>query len=119
MNTEQPPQHYSGVTWHANKWIAKFRCKGRDLSIGHYEDQELAAWVADFARYMCFGLNPGYWHHNVARPNFPPCVRNDFPRAVILSKLLRLGAVQVDVLRARLSEYDAVAEQNAARCAYQ
>ena len=118
MNADQPSRHYSGVARHGNKWIAKFRCGGRDLNLGHYEDS-LAARVADFARYMCLGLNPAKWHPRVGRPNFPLCIRNDFSRVVILSRLLQLGAVQVDVLRARLAEYNAVAEQNAVSCAYQ
>ena len=109
-NTDQPSRHYSGVARHANKWLAKFRCGGRDVNLGHYEDPELAARVADFARYRCFGLKPANWHVNVGRPNFPPCFRTDFSRVPIFAKLLRLGAVQVDVLRARLAEYDAVAK---------
>jgi len=91
MNAEQHCQHYSGVTWHAKTWLVKFRCNGRDLNMGHYEDPELAAWVADFARYMCFGLKPGHWHHRVGRPNFPPRTRYDFPRVAIIHKLLRLA----------------------------
>ena len=117
MNAEQPCRRYSGVTWHAKKWLVKFRCNGRDLNIGHYEDPELAAWAADFARYMCFGLNPGHWHYNVGRPNFPPRTRLDFPRVLILQKLLDLEALKPETLRARLADYDAVVEQNAARCA--
>jgi hypothetical protein len=69
MSAEQPCQRYSGVVGHAGKWLVKFRRNGRDLCIGHYEDPELAAWVADFARYMCFGLHPAKWHHRVGRPN--------------------------------------------------
>ena len=118
MNTEQPRQRYSGVTWHAKKWLVKFRCQGRDVNLGHYDDAELAAWVADFARYMCFGLNPGHWHHNVGRPNFPPCERLDFPRVLIVQKLVQLEVVEREILRARLAEYDAAAEQNIASCAY-
>ena len=118
MNVEQPCRRYSGVTWHAKKWLVKFRCRGRDVNLGHYDDAELAAWVADFARYMCFGLKPAYWHHNVGRPNFPPRARFDFPRVLILRKLLQLDVLETKILWARLAEYDAVAEQNAARCVY-
>lgn len=115
MNAEQPCRRYSGVTWHAKKWLAKFRCRGRDLNLGHYEDPELAAWVVDFARYMCLGLKPGHWHLNVGRPNFPPQERLDFPRVRILQKLLDLEASKPETLRARLEEYDAVVQENAAR----
>jgi hypothetical protein len=116
MNGEQPCRRYSGVTWHAKKWLAKFRFNGRDLNLGHYDDPELAAWVADFARYMCFGLNPAMWHHRVGKPNFSPSARNDFPRVLILRKLLQSGGLTPNILLARLAEYDAVLEQNAASC---
>lgn len=117
MTVAQPCRHYSGVTWHANKWLVKFRCKGKDLTIGHYEDPELAAWVADFARYMCFGIKPAMWHHRVGRPNFPPSPRDDFPRALILQKLVDSGLVSIDKLQQRVAAFDAVVEQNAASCA--
>jgi hypothetical protein len=119
MNVEQPcKQRYSGVTWHEKKWLVKFRCNGKDLNLGHYKEPELAAWVADFARYMCFGLNPGHWHHNVGRPNFPPRTRLDFPRVLILRKLLQLKVLKPEILWARLADYDAVVEQNTVCCAY-
>ena len=118
MSAEQPCRRYSGVTWHAGKWLVKFRCKGKNLCVGHYEDPELAAWVADFARYMCFGLHPAKWHHRVGRPNFPPRTRDDFPRVVILFKLVEPEVLEPEILRGRLAEYDAAVEQNAARCAY-
>ena len=61
---------YSGVTRHVGRWLAKFRHAGQDLNLGHYDAPEQAAWVADFARYMCFGLNPAMWHPRVGRPEF-------------------------------------------------
>src|SRR5512140_2927596 len=102
MHTEQPSRRYSGVTRHAGKWLAKFRCNGRDLNLGHYDDPELAAWVADFARYLCFGLDPVTWHHRVGQPNFPPSVRNDLPRTVIVLNLVRQNILSPHVLRERL-----------------
>ena len=118
MNAEQPSQRYSGVTWHAKKWLVKFRRNGRDLTIGHYEDPELAAWVSDFARYMCFGLNPANWHHRVGKPNGPPRLRNDFPRSLIVEKLLACGILSPKELQKRLNEFDAAVGKNAARCAH-
>ena len=118
MSIEQPCQRYSGVTRHAKKWLVKFRCRGRDVNLGHYDDAEPAAWVADFARYMCFGLKPAYWHHNVGRPNFPSRARRNFPRVRILGKLLQLEVLEPETLWVRLAEYDAVAAQNAASSAY-
>jgi hypothetical protein len=117
MSAEQLCRRYSGVTWHAGKWLVKFRRDGRNLHFGHYEDLELAAWVADFARYMCFGLNPAKWYHRVGRPNSPPGYRDDFPRVVVLMKLVQLSVLQPETLQARLAEYDAVATQNTAQCA--
>jgi hypothetical protein len=110
MSEKQPRQRYSGVTRHAGKWLAKFRHNGRDVNLGHYEDAETAAGVADFARYLCFGLKPANWHPNVGRPNFPPYARSDFSRVPILARLLRLGAVQADVLQARLLEHNRLAQ---------
>ena len=109
MNAEQPCRRYSGVTWHAKKWLVKFRCQGRDLNLGHYEDPEVAAWAADFARYLCFGLNPAMWHHNVGRPNHPPLANHEYPRLFVALKLLRLTDLDAEVLRQRLAEYDRLA----------
>ena len=83
------------------------RCRGRDVNLGHYEDPELAAWVADFARYMVFGLKPAYWHHNVGRPNFPPGDRLGVPRLTVLYKLVRQDVVERETLQVRLAEYNA------------
>jgi hypothetical protein len=126
MNSDQPSRRYSGVTRHAKKWLAKFRFRGRDLNIGHYEAPELAAWVADFARYLCFGLNPAMWHPNVGRPNHSPLSKDEYSRAFVIRKLLRATDLDVGLLHDRLVEYDllangaecdAVVEQNAACCA--
>ena len=38
MNAEQPSRRYYGVTRHGKKWLAKFRFKGKDLNLGHYEE---------------------------------------------------------------------------------
>jgi hypothetical protein len=108
MNVEQPCRYYSGVTRHAGKWLAKFRCNGRDVNLGHYERPEDAAWVADFARYLCFGLKPGHWHFNVGKPNAPPRSRPCFPRVLIIVKLLDNRIVSPEVLKQRLAEFDAV-----------
>jgi len=115
MNAEQPCRRFSGVTRHAGKWLAKFRYKGRDVNLGHYEDREVAALAADFARYLCFGLKPACWHPNVGRPNSPPGNCDGFSRQAILRQLLRHTKLPVHVLAERLAEYDAAVEQNAAR----
>ena len=109
MNADQPSRHYSGVTRHAKKWLVKFRCKGRDLSIGHYEDQELAARVADFARYLCFGLKLAMWHHNVGRPNYTPLLKLGYSRVFVIGKVLRHTHLDAELLHERLLEYDRLA----------
>ena len=74
IESEQPRRRYSGVTLHEGKWLVKLRYRGKDVTIGHfpYEYPEDAAQAADFARYILWGLNPERWHHNAAKPNFPP-----------------------------------------------
>ena len=116
MTTEQT-QRYSGVTRHEGKWMAKFRHAGRDLNLGHYDNPELAARVADFARCMCLGINPAMWHPNVGRPNFSPRTDDDVPRRSILTMLLRQTSLSPGALFKRMEEYDAVVQQNSARCA--
>ena len=110
MNTDRPCRRYSGVTRHAGKWLVKFRHKGQDLNLGHFDDRELAAQVADFARYLLWGLRLGNWPAQAGRPNFPPRAGDDVPRLPILRKLLEARGVKPEILRARLAEYDAVAE---------
>jgi hypothetical protein len=111
MNAEHPSRRHSGVTRHAKKWLVKFRRNGRDLNLGHYEDPELAAWVADFARYLCFGLNPAMWHHNVGRPNYQPLTMHDSPRVFVIRKLLRATDLDIGLLRDHLVEYDRLANE--------
>jgi hypothetical protein len=114
VSTEQPCQRYSGVTWHAGKWLVKLRHRGKDLTIGHYEDPEEAAVAADFTRYMLMGLNPANWYHNVARPNFPPRHPGDVVRGTVLRRLMSAQVVPLGVLLRHWAEYRAVLEQNAA-----
>ncbi len=114
VSTEQPCQRYSGVTWHAGKWLVKLRHRGKDVTIGHYEDPEEAAVAADFTRYMLMGLNPANWYHNVARPNFPPRRTGDVVRGTVLRCLMSAQVVPFGVLLRHLVQYHAVLEQNAA-----
>jgi hypothetical protein len=93
--------------------LAKFRHAGRDINLGHYDEPETAARVVDFARYLCFGLNPANWHINVGRPNFPPCVRNDFSRVDVVAKLLHQAKVSPSLLQTRLVEHDRAALEHA------
>ena len=112
VNAEQPCQRYSGVTRHAGKWLVKLRHRGKDLTIGHYEDPREAAFAADFARYMLFGLEPERWHHNAAKPNFPLGNPSLEVRLTIIRCLLDAEVIARDVLRGRLHEYDAAVQQN-------
>jgi hypothetical protein len=112
VNVKQPCQRYAGVTGHLGKWLVKLRHRGRDLTIGHFEDPREAAYAADFTRYILLGLKPTHWHPNTARPNFPP--NRSYLRAPVLSRLVSAHLVPTEVLRRRLAEYCAVADQNAA-----
>ena len=110
----QPCQRYAGVTRHAGKWLVKLRHRGKDVTIGHCENAEHAAWAADFCRYMLMGVNPANWYRNVARPNFPPRHAGDVVRGTVLQRLVSAQVVLFGVLVRHWAEYRAVLEQNAA-----
>jgi hypothetical protein len=112
-DTEQPCRRYAGVTRHAGKWLVKLRHRGQDLTIGHYEDPEDAAWSADFTRYLLLGLRPGAWHPNIARPNSPPGWRWSVNRYSILRILAWYGVVPPEVLARHWEEYQAAVDRSA------
>jgi hypothetical protein len=114
VNAEQPYQRYFGVTRHLGKWLVKLRHRGRDLTIGHFEDPQEAAYAADFTRYMLLGLKPTDWHRKVVRPNFPP--NRSYLRAPVLSRLVSAQVVPTEVLRRRLAEYCVAADQGNVAC---
>ena len=106
----------------------KLRHKGMDVTIGHLEDPLDAAWTADFARYMAYGVDPHTWPHRggrpLARPNFPPCGNDRVDRWVTLRILFVSGILDASAIAARLKAYDEVAarplpevDQNAASTA--
>jgi hypothetical protein len=98
---EQPCQRYAGVTRHLGEWLVKLRYRGKDLTIGHFEDPREAAYAADFTRYMLLGVKPAHWHRKVVRPNFPPS--RSYLRAPVLSRLVSARVVPSEVLRRRLA----------------
>jgi hypothetical protein len=100
------------------KWLVKFRYRGRDLNLGHYDEPEPAARAADYAKYMVLGLKSAYWHHNVGKPNFLPSTNVSYSRLAVIDKLIRLHVVGGETLQARMAEYDAAADENAALRAY-
>ena len=118
MNPSNHIERYSGVTLHEGKWLVKLRYRGKDVTIGHfpYEYPEDAAQAADFARYILWGLNPERWHHNAAKPNFPPGHCWGLLRSIILRRLAAAEVVPVEVILQHLAEHDAaVAQQPAPR----
>ena len=100
IESEQPRRRYSGVTLHEGKWLVKLRYRGKDVTIGHfpYEYPEDAVQAADFARYILWGLNPERWHHNAAKPNFPPGRCWGLHRSIIIRRI-----ADAEVVRRRLS----------------
>ena len=116
MSTAAPAKSspYSGVSLcrRTNRWQAYAHLGSHALAkiwLGRFDNPELAAWVADFARYLCFGLNPVTWHHNAGVPNFPPLATNEYLRSEVIRKLLRKTKLDVELLRSRLVEYDRLA----------
>jgi hypothetical protein len=104
---------YTGVSWHKHNrnWRACLKYKDTHLHLGNHEDEDVAAWCVDFARYMLHGLRVGVWHHKTGRPNGPPRLREDFPRAIILQKIADANLLSTDVLASRLHEFDNVVKQ--------
>ena len=106
------PKKFSGVFWHKRKqqWQVILVVDGtRLLTLGYYDDEKLAAWVSDFAKYLYHGINPALWNHQTDQPNFPPQTNVEFPRYPILVKLLNSKALTSDLLKQRLAAFDAKA----------
>jgi hypothetical protein len=113
MIATKPRPPYRGITWHAGRWLVKLRHKGKDVTIGHYERPEDAAWAADFARYALRGLNPACWGHKVIKPNFPPCCTNLPMQNHVLRVLFVHRLLELDTMAERRKEYDAAAARPA------
>jgi hypothetical protein len=105
--TTKPKPPYRGITWHAGKWLAKLRHRGKDVTIGHFEDPKDAAWATDVARYMLRGLNPSCWGPKVAKPNFPPSDREGFNPWYVIHRLIWAGVISSDLAWNRALELSA------------
>jgi hypothetical protein len=103
--------NYSGIYWQKGKhaWRVLIRCRAamKGIHFGYYDDPADAAWVADFARYMIFGVDVRNWHFTAGRPNFPPRGNNNVARAAIVHKLLSRNVLRADKLHRNLLQYDA------------
>jgi hypothetical protein len=99
---------FYGISYHKHRraWRASIYWRGRAVYLGCYRDEELAAWVVDFARYLLYGLNPAAWHFNSGKPNGPPRLRDDYPRVLVLKRLA--NALPADSLRERLQKFDSL-----------
>ena len=102
------PSPFRGVSWHrrAKRWRSAFRYRDRDVNLGYFLDPETAAWVSDFARYLCFGMNPGKWHRKTGRPNFPPQNHPTYPRVLVISKLIETASLTPAEVTERLAAFD-------------
>jgi hypothetical protein len=59
---------YRGVTYHAGKWLARVRARGRELYLGRFVEEEDAARAVDTALRAVWGEH--------ARLNFPDLVHD-------------------------------------------
>jgi hypothetical protein len=109
--TPKPATKHTGVSWHKVRkaWRVSVFWKRKHIYLGCYRDEELAAWVADFARYLFYGMEPAKWHQNVGRPNGPPRHRADYPRFLLLTRLS--PHIEADVLADKVARYDAVVRE--------
>jgi hypothetical protein len=110
-----PP--YRGVEQRGKYFRAHFRFNCHLYNLGTFTDAAEAAWAADFAQYMLFGLDPAAWPNSVCRryhgggkrlgPNFPPRgnwlgAQNHVLRILFAHRLLDLATME-----RRRKEYDA------------
>ena len=109
VDTTRPSPPYSGITRHAGKWLVKFRHRRQDVTIGHYETADKAAWAADFVRYMLYGPRPSAWPPRVVRPNGPPRAA-PLDCLPILRQILCHQLLPAQILLRHLAEYDARAD---------
>lgn len=88
--------------------------------LGRYATHEEAIAVADFARYMLFGVDVSLWekgerHYLPRKPNLPPCgnetVRKKIPVNVIYHKLFRCGRLDRGTFLLRLFDYNSRASR--------
>ena len=100
---------YNGVLWRTNNglWMAFLRAPAAPISLCYSHDPKEAAYAADFARYLCYGLEPKAWPHSTFPPNFPPTTYIAIPRMSIVRKLLDHKVLSVPMAQHRLAEYDA------------
>jgi hypothetical protein len=88
------------------------RHKGVDVTIGHYELPEDAAWAADYARYILLGLNPACWRPKIMKPNFPPRESEYVNGWGINWRLIGAGVISFDLAWDRARAYHEAAHAN-------
>jgi hypothetical protein len=106
---------YTGVVktqWPGAPYRAFVKLKGTVIFLGDYREEIDAAWVADFVKYMAYGVDPHAWPRrtNACKPpNFPPTVNHSVNRQDILRILFVRGILDAATIAARLKAYDALA----------
>jgi hypothetical protein len=109
-----PSSQYRNVFPHKNMWRATGYWHGKTFWLGYWRSEMMAAWVADFASYILYGVDVAQWHHLAKKPNFLPTVRkivgSEKQGDMIVRKLLDKGYISSELARARLADYDRVAE---------
>jgi hypothetical protein len=120
---KSPKCPYRGVTPEGNHFRASVKIGGQRYWLGSYKVAAEAAWYADFARYMLFGLDTTAWPRPRCRryhggrprqkPNFPPCRTYLGMQNYVLRILFCHGLLDRPTMEARRKEYDAAAARPA------
>ena len=103
MSTISAVRHLTGVAWHKRRgyWRVKIFHRHVNIYLGNYHDPDLAAWVADVARYIVMGLNRQAWNHRAEKPNGPPRLRDDFPCSSVIELIANSGVLSPKELQER------------------
>ncbi len=91
-------------------YVAWVKHQGRVLRLGSFADEADAAWAADFARYLLWGLDYARWPQDGTKPksppNFMPAENPRVNRQAILRKLFSAKVLDSSTMYRGLSAFN-------------